>query len=72
VTGERFGPYRIEGLLGRGSMGEVHRATDLRKDRVVALKRLSAAHSDDEVFDLDALIAWADRDDGVPDEAPEV
>jgi serine/threonine kinase PknH len=50
VAGERFGPYRIEGLLGRGSMGEVHRATDLRKDRVVALKRLSAAHSGDDGF----------------------
>jgi serine/threonine-protein kinase len=50
VAGELFGPYRIEGLLGRGSMGEVHRATDLRKDRVVALKLLSAAHSGDEGF----------------------
>ncbi|HWN29118.1 MAG TPA: protein kinase [Actinomycetospora sp.] len=50
MAGEGFGPYRIEGLLGRGSMGEVHRATDLRKDRVVALKLLSAAHSGDEGF----------------------
>ncbi len=50
MAGEHFGPYRIEGLLGRGSMGEVHRATDLRKDRVVALKLLSAAHSGDEGF----------------------
>jgi serine/threonine kinase PknH len=50
VAGERFGPYLIEDLVGRGSMGEVHRATDLRKGRVVALKRLSVAHSDDEGF----------------------
>ncbi|MHC1560379.1 serine/threonine-protein kinase [Actinomycetospora sp. C-140] len=47
---ERFGPYRIEGLIGAGAMGEVHRATDLRKDRAVALKRLSSAHSGDEGF----------------------
>ena len=31
-------------------MGEVHRATDLRKERTVALKRLSVAHSGDEGF----------------------
>jgi serine/threonine protein kinase len=50
VASERFGPYRIEGMIGRGSMGEVHRATDLRKERTVALKRLSVAHSGDEGF----------------------
>ena len=50
MASERFGPYRIEGMIGRGSMGEVHRATDLRKERTVALKRLSVAHSGDEGF----------------------
>ena len=50
MADERFGPYRIEGLIGQGAMGEVHRATDVRKDRLVALKRLSAAHSGDEGF----------------------
>ncbi len=38
--GAQLGPYEIQGLIGRGGMGEVYRATDTRLHRPVAIKVL--------------------------------
>ncbi|MEA2695128.1 MAG: eukaryotic-like serine/threonine-protein kinase [Acidobacteriota bacterium] len=44
---ERLGPYRLEGRLGRGGMGEVYRAFDLRLERPVAVKLIRAGSAED-------------------------
>jgi serine/threonine protein kinase/Tol biopolymer transport system component len=45
-SGIQIGPYKIEGLLGAGGMGEVFRAVDTKLNRPVAIKFLSAELAD--------------------------
>src|SRR3954454_13734274 len=49
-AGDEFAGHRIEGVLGRGGRGVVYRAVDLRLNRVVALKLMTATLSSDEDF----------------------
>jgi len=48
--GERIAGYRLDALAGRGGMGVVYRATDLERERTVALKLIAPALASDNVF----------------------
>ncbi|BBY15276.1 serine/threonine-protein kinase [Mycolicibacterium litorale] len=48
--GTRFGPYELRSLIGVGGMGEVYRAYDTVKGRMVALKLLRAEMAADPGF----------------------
>ncbi|WP_232667866.1 serine/threonine-protein kinase [Pseudonocardia sp. TRM90224] len=50
MSDEQFGPYLLQGLVGRGGMGEVFRAFDTVKQRTVAVKRLSSHVASDVEF----------------------
>src|SRR5437016_13110492 len=52
--GDRLGPYEILALIGKGGMGEVHRARDTRLGREVAIK-VSAERFSDR-FDREARV----------------
>ncbi len=46
APGTRLGPYEILASIGAGGMGEVWKARDTRLNRIVAIKRLKAEHSE--------------------------
>jgi predicted Ser/Thr protein kinase len=50
AVGSEIAGYRIEGVLGRGGMGVVYRATQRRLDRAVALKLIAPAFAQDPAF----------------------
>jgi DNA-binding beta-propeller fold protein YncE len=49
-VGTQFAGYRIEGVVGRGGMGVVYRATELALDRPVALKLIAPELAGDDSF----------------------
>jgi serine/threonine-protein kinase len=50
LTGRRVGHYRIDGVLGRGGMSVLYRATDVRLGRKVALKVMGENLTGDAEF----------------------
>jgi serine/threonine protein kinase len=49
-VGTQFAGYRIEGVVGRGGMGVVYRATELALERPVALKLIAPELAGDDSF----------------------
>jgi serine/threonine protein kinase len=50
LTGRRLGHYRIDGVIGRGGMSVLYRATDVRLGRKVALKVIGERLAADPEF----------------------
>ena len=50
LTGRRLGHFKIDGVLGRGGMSVLYRATDTRLGRKVALKVMGEHITGDAEF----------------------
>ena len=48
--GTRFGPYQLQSVIGVGGMGEVYRAYDTTRERMVAIKLLRPEMAADHSF----------------------
>lgn len=48
--GTRFGPYELQSVIGVGGMGEVYRAYDTARERMVAIKLLRTDMAADQSF----------------------
>ena len=48
--GTRFGPYQLQSVIGVGGMGEVYRAYDTARERMVAIKLLRPEMAADQSF----------------------
>ncbi|UXA14460.1 serine/threonine protein kinase [Mycobacterium sp. SMC-8] len=48
--GTRFGPYELQSIIGVGGMGEVYRAYDTARERMVAIKLLRPEMAADRSF----------------------
>src|SRR6185436_6534686 len=46
AAGDRLGPYQIVSQIGKGGMGDVYRATDIRMGRDVAVKLVTGQFSE--------------------------
>ncbi|WP_425004499.1 serine/threonine-protein kinase [Mycolicibacterium sp. S3B2] len=59
--GTRFGPYQLQSVIGVGGMGEVYRAYDTARERMVAIKLLrpemAADHSFQQRFRRESKVA---------------
>ncbi|WP_006244433.1 serine/threonine-protein kinase [Mycolicibacterium tusciae] len=49
-VGTQFGPYELQSLIGEGGMGEVYRAYDTVRERLVAIKLLRPEVAADQSF----------------------
>lgn len=49
-AGSQFGNYKIEKLLGQGTMGDVYLAVDEKNERTVALKLLNEEHASSQEY----------------------